>query len=452
MPGLFTTLSTAANSLDVYQKILETVGNNINNSNTPGYAKLRMYTVPQAFDPAFGLAGGITASELQTSRNEYSEAGVWRNQSAWASADQMSTELSNVEPLFDISGDAGIPGGLNQLFSAISSWSVSPNDSVARGTVIDRADQLAQQFNSMSSGLSNAAQSVDDRLRNAADTINNLTSEIAAINKEMRNDFANQRNPALDTRLHNALENLSEYVEFSVLKQPDGSATVLLGSQTPLVIDDESMPIGVDTSSGSMVLWDSQHRDITDQVTGGRVAGLLEVRNSVLPGYQDRLNTLAVALADSINGVLGAGVDANSLPGAPLFSYNDASDAAFSLQVTDINSSELAAASSTAPGGNSNALDLAALAGSPQMDGLSFTQFYSSLAADVGQALDSVKESSGTRKDLLVQARTMRSELSAVSLDEEAALLLQYQRSYEATARVVSMLNEMTQATIDMMR
>ena len=143
MPGLFTTLASAANSLGVYSKVLETTSNNINNSSTPGYAKQRMFTQAQAFDPARGLPGGTTAGDLESSREVHAESAVWRNTFAFSSSSQISTELINIEPLFDVTGDGGVPASLNHFFSAVSSWSLAPNDSVARTTVLNRASQAA---------------------------------------------------------------------------------------------------------------------------------------------------------------------------------------------------------------------------------------------------------------------------------------------------------------------
>jgi flagellar hook-associated protein 1 len=452
MPGLFTTLVTSANALNVYERVLETISNNVNNANTPGYAKQRMSPNPQAFEPASGLAGGILPGELENMRSEYAERAVWRNQHAFGHSDQLTGELASIEPLFDVSGDYGIPGALNQFFQSVSSWSLSANDVVARRAVIERAGSLAQQFNSMGSGLSNASTALDDRIRSAADTINNLAGQVAAINAEIQSDYRNRGNAAIDTRLHNALERLSEYVDFTALEQPDGSFSILLGGQTPLVIGSNHYTFAAATGSGAAVLTDPDGKDITAQVTGGRLKALIDMKNTVLPECSRDLNQLAAGLADGINSLLASGVDTNGQPGAPLFTYNTAGDAAFTLAVTGIAPAELAAAYATAPGGNGNALDFTALANAQQINGMSFTQFYADLAARAGQLLQGAKGDRQTQQDLVVQARSMRADISSVSLDEEAARLIEYQRAYQATARVVTTLNELTQATIDMFR
>jgi flagellar hook-associated protein 1 FlgK len=451
MPGLFTTMATAANSLGVYDKVLSTISNNINNSGTAGYAKQRLSTTPQPFDPASGLSGGVSTGDLESSRSVYAERAVWRNEFSYAASAQLSTELSNIEPLFNVTGTAGIPGALSSFFSTVSSWSVTPNDSVSRTTVINSADELAQSFNSMASGLTSAVNSVDDRIRSTVDSINALATQIASINREIMNDASNANDPSVDARMYNALESLSEYGDFSILKQSNGTTTVLLGGQTPLVIEDQSSSVEADTSGTSAVLYDSEGRDVTAQLSGGRLATLYEVRNTVLPAYENQLNQLAAGLADSVNNLLASGLDENGVAGAALFSYDSADSAAFTLKVTDITPEELAGASSSSAGGNANALALVALANTAQVNGLSFTAYYSSMTSQFGQVLSAAKDSTATAQDLVEQARSMRSDISSVSLDEEATMMLQYQRSYQATARLITVLNELTQTTIDLL-
>ena len=104
-----------------------------------------------------------------------------------------------------------------------------------------------------------------------------------------------------------------------------------------------------------------------------------------------------------------------------------------------------------APGGNGNALNLAALDDAPQAGGMTFTQSYASLASQVGQSLNSATEDRQTQQDLLDQARTTRSNAESVSLDEEATQMIEYQRAYQATARVVTILNDLTETVMNML-
>ena len=82
---------------------------------------------------------------------------------------------------------------------------------------------------------------------------------------------------------------------------------------------------------------------------------------------------------------------------------------------------------------------------------MTFTQSYASLASQVGQSLNSATEDRQTQQDLLDQARTTRSNAESVSLDEEATQMIEYQRAYQATARVVTILNDLTETVMNML-
>ena len=78
MANLFASLNTAGNSLEAFQRALEVVQNNINNSSTAGYAKQRLNLQARPFDIAGGLTGGVAAQGLADSRDELAESEVRR--------------------------------------------------------------------------------------------------------------------------------------------------------------------------------------------------------------------------------------------------------------------------------------------------------------------------------------------------------------------------------------
>jgi flagellar hook-associated protein 1 FlgK len=449
---LFSTLLTSANALRVIDQQLATTQNNVSNAGTAGYAKQRLAVNSLPFDPAAGLPGGVSAGELQSYRNVYIEQTVRRRQQAWGAAQQQAGDLARVEPLFDVTGRAGIPGALNALLQSFSSLSVTPNDTVARQGVIDRASDLALRFNQDATALNSAKLDVDDQMRGVVDTINRLAADVRALNGEIRQDARSGGDPNLDAKLNATLEELSEYVDITTLRQQDGSTTVLVGGQIPLVMGDRAFPITVDFSGADTAIRDFNGQDVTAEIRGGRLYGLLDTRNAVLPSYITDLNRLAQALAGGVNAVLAGGIDLAGNAGAPLFTYDTAANAAFSLRVTGIAGPELAAALPGAPGGNGNALRLAALADSAAIDGLSFTAFYGGLAGRVGQDVQRASGAEQTQQQLLVQARSLRDSLSGVSLDEEAANVLAFQRAYQASAQLVKVLDELTEITVNLLR
>lgn len=449
---IFGSLLSSANAMRVFAQALDTIQNNVNNAATPGYAKQRLLPVPLPLAPELGLPGGIMAGGLTSSRDEYAELAVRLQQHSYGRSQQMAGELSRIEPLFDVSGQAGIPGAMNQLFQSFSSWSVAPNDGVARRDVIDRAADLAQRFNDAAAALTNAASAVNQQTRGVIGSINNLGSVISGLNAEIQRNFRAGTDANVDARLHNVLGELAQYSDFTVLKQADGSVMVLLGGQTPLVIGDRQYSIEADFSGAQTVIRDSEGRDVTAQFSGGGLSALLEVKNSEIQSYLSDLNRLASGLADRVNSILNAGVDMNGNPGAALFAYDSPETAASTLRVTSIAAEELAGAVAAAAGGNGNALDLAALANSPEIDAQTFMGFYSTLAARVGRTLATARDEAQTQEQLLLQAQALRDQSSAVSLDEEATRMMEFQRSYQAAAQVVTILNDLMDTTLNLLR
>jgi flagellar hook-associated protein 1 FlgK len=452
MSGLFGALIASANALRVFDNALATTQNNINNASTPGFAKQRLVPLPAPFVPDQGLPGGVTAGQVQSLRSEYAEQSVRQEEHLSGRYGQTAGDLARIESLFDVTGESGIPAALSALFQGFSAWSVAPNDTGPRREVIDRATEVAARFAETATSLGSASTVIDQQVRDAVSVINSLASSIRDLNVQLQNDFRARSDPSLDARLHATLESLAEYTDFNVLRQSDGTVTVLMGGQVPLVIGDRQFTIEPEFSAGETRILDSNRKDVTAQATTGRLGAMLEMKNTTIPSYLSELNRLAKGLADDVNAMLADGLDVNGDSGAPLFTYDNSDNAAITLRVTAITPDQLAAASTGAPLGNTNALGLAALADAPQLDGLTYTAFYGRLAAQVGRALETARNGQETHQELLFQSRAIRDEISKVSLDEEAALLIEFQRAYQATAQVIVVLNELTQTTIDMMR
>jgi len=450
--SLFGTLVSSAGSLRVFEKALETTQNNVSNASTPNFAKQRLLVDSLAFEPDLGLPGGILSGGLDSYRDRYSEQAVWRRQEEYGLSRQLASELGRIEAYFDVTGGAGIPGALNHFFQSVSSWSVVPNDAAARAAVIEQAGYLAARVRDTAQGLAGARTAAEQQIHNTVDSINHLAGIVRDLNASLRQDYRMAGDPGFDARLHTVLEQLAELVNFTTLRQPDGTVTILLGGQTPLVVGDRQYKIAAQTGGGAAVIVDPQGVDVTAQVVRGRLGGLLQHRNTTLPSYLNDLNRLAETLADRVNAVLASGVDLNSQPGAALFSYDGAAGAAFGLRVTSITPDQLAAALPGAPGGNANVLNLMELANSAEIDGATFMQFYGALARNMGRALETAREGTRTNELLLLQARALRDEISGVSLDEEAIHLIQFQRAYQASARLVTVLDELTEIAINLIR
>src|SRR5712691_6454507 len=126
MSNLLSSLATAGSALDVYQRALDVVQNNITNSTTPGYAKQSLNLEARSFDIAGGLAGGVAAHGLSSARDEYAEEEVRRQLQLQGRYEMQAQGTASIESLFNVSGNSGVSADLNQLFQSFSAWSVSP--------------------------------------------------------------------------------------------------------------------------------------------------------------------------------------------------------------------------------------------------------------------------------------------------------------------------------------
>jgi len=435
------------------EKALNVVSNNVTNSKTPGYVRQDMNFIARPFDTRSGLSGGVDAGSLISSRRVYMDRGVFVQSHRFGQFSQQTQILEQVEPIFDVSQQSGLAAAMDRLFHSFSQLSITPNDRPARETVIRSAKDVATAFNQTTGALGQVSAQADTELRSSIEVINRIGEAMRKFNIQLREDARRLSDPGLDAQINAELERLSEHVDFSFLRAEDGSYSIYLGGQTPLTLGDKLFPISGDFSGDGPLIRDFEGKDITNQIQAGRVRGLVDLRTSFLPSLLTDLNELAAGLADRINEVLINGVDQNGqTPDLNLFSYDPIAGAAGTLAVTNIEPHQLAAAVAEAPGGNGNALNLAALATARVLNEYTFSQFYGQIAGRVGRNLANAREDQRAHNLLLSQSRLMRAEITEVSLDEEAAKLIQFQRAYQASAELVRVLNTLTQDMINLMR
>lgn len=443
MGNLFTSLLNSAGAIQVYNRQLAVLQSNISNANTPGYVRQTQMLEAMHLDLDQGLAGGVTAGPVISSRSQYAEQSVRRPFSDLGYAEQQAADLSQLEPLFNLTTEQGISGSISTFFKTFSQLSINPNDGTVRQMVLENAGGVAASFNQMANGIANTSHEVDSQIRGFVNSINQIGKQIASINAVFGHDFHNQNDAGLDANLNSALEQLAEYSDFSVIRDPDGTANIYLGGQTPLVVGSREFEIAADFSEPQTAVRNTSGQDISSMLSGGKLAGALAEKNDLLPTYKADLNKLAETLASQVNNQLAAGLDANGLPPTEnMFTFDSEVGAAISLRVGALTPDQIAAASPDGPGGNTNALNIADMVNAKSVDGYTYNEFFGTIGARLGRDLAGAKSEQDAQQSLLDQARTMRSQISGVSLDQEAAQLLQVQRAYQATGKLVSVLDE----------
>jgi flagellar hook-associated protein 1 len=478
MSNLLASLVSSAGTLQAYGQVLETTQNNVANVSTPGYAKqsLDLYALP--FDPAGGVTGGVRAGTLVSARNEFAEQAVRQQTSGLGYQQQLVDSLTAIQTNFDISGNQGIPQALNNLLQSFSAWGATPDNQAARLTVVQRATDLAQSFQQAASNVSAQAHDAEQQIGQTVDQVNELVVQIQGYNHLAMQ--GNKNDGGLSARTHAALDELATLVDVNASFQSDGTVNLMLNGETPLLLGDKAFALSSSlyqaqnppptnpNGPATVRIQGSDGSDITSQTTGAQLGALLHLRNQILPtvigdAYQSGdLNVMAKQFADRVNQLLTSGNVTDGPPpqaGVPLFTYDatNATATAASLSVDPSVTPDQLATISPGPPEVSNGVPLALSAlASPVQDadkvnGQSYSQFYGQLAGHIGSALSDAKNNQDVQQSLLAQAKDMRQQYQGVSLDEEATILMQFQRAYQANSKLISVLDQLTQTTIDIL-
>jgi len=317
--------------------------------------------------------------------------------------------------------------------------------------VLQSANAVASSLQQATAGLNSGMSEAGYALTNETTQINSTLQQLLEVNQQFRKSAQAQDDPGLDARLNSLLEELSESMDFTVLRSDDGSVNISAGGQTPVLIGEHLYPLTADISASPAEVLDHLGNDTLSKISSGRLAAQAKLYNETIPSYLDDLNRLALTLADAVNTQLGQGLDQNgNVPVVNLFSYDATLGAARTISVNALTTDQLAAASVGAPGGGGNAEVLAALAGEDLIDGGTLVAFYGSLTAQAGRDLSNAADDVSIQSSLSTQVRQLRDDLSKVNLDEEAIALLEFQRAYEAAAKMVTTLDEMTETVLNM--
>ena len=477
MSGILAAMNASAGTLNTLERELTVTENNVSNASTPGYAAQVSLVTALPFDTVDGPVGGVTFSGTQSLRNESSERFVQQQNSGLGSAQAQVDSLTSLQPSFDITGNSGLDAAFSSFYNSFSALSQDPNNISARQQVLTTAQNVATAFNEVASATAQASGDADQKIGSTVSQINTIASQLQQLNQEKLSNPS--PDPNLDASVHSDLENLSNLVNFTSSFAQNGTVTVLVGGQTPLVLGGQSYPLQSGlapavsnptepSGSPSQMIQDSNGVNITSQVTGGQLAGQLQVRNVTLPGIlgdtnqPGSLNQLAQAFATRVNSLLTSGQSSSGPPavaGVALFHYTAGNDdgVAQSLGVAPITAQQIATINPGPPySANGIAQQIANLPTSTnaadQVNGMSFTAFYGNIASNFGQQLSDATSTQTQMTQSLAQAQSLRSQASGVSLDQEAVYLTSFQRAYEATSKLVSVLSSLTETTINIIQ
>jgi flagellar hook-associated protein 1 FlgK len=187
-------------------------------------------------------------------------------------------------------------------------------------------------------------------------------------------------------------------------------------------------------------------------LTGGSIQGTIDVRDGALATLRGNIDTLAGQLITQVNTIHSAGFDLNGGTGQNFFTGTDAATLGVNSALVADPSMIQASGNAGATGDNSVALALAGLANAAQagLGNQTFTQNFSATVAALGQSLASVNDQTVNQSAVTSMLSNQRSSISGVNIDEEMTNLMAFQKAFDASAKLISTVNDMLITVVNM--
>jgi len=452
-------LNAGRSSLIAQQRALRVNGNNIANVNTPGYTRQR--AVLEAVPTAAG--GGVRVADVEQVIDRFVETRLLGQSSTAAGAAARRDLLEGVQDLFPV-GDASVNGALQEFFAAANELSAHPEDLATRNELLNRAEALASRLRSSAQGLAAVQREADGRAAAGVADANTVLSRIAGLNRSIALEEGTTGATANELRDQRraALGDLAKQIGIRTVENDDGSVDVYARSGVALVTGSDAATlearlgttlgldgaalhdVGVVAPDNSLIPLGSD--------PGGEIGAQLVVRDQDVPAAAASLDAIALTLRDAVNAVQTdpAGRDLDGLVGTDFFSGTGAAD--LTVALTDPRG--IAAAQSTTPGDNANALALVELRDQtfPGLSGQTIGGALGTLQADVGASVRDATDAAAVEQGLLANVQAQRDAVSGVSLEEEFTDLIRFQRAFQAAAQLISVGDSMLQELIGMVR
>ena len=319
-------LSNGVSALQAFQRSLDVTSQNISNVATPGYSRqiASLVTNPaQQYGNGF-VGSGVSVNTITRVYNDYLAGQVRTSNSSYQRSNEFATDAAQVDNMF-ADPTTGLSASLQAFSSAVQDMANSPSTSAPRQVVLAQAHALASQLQGYDNQLQTYSSQVDQRIQATANDITSLAQNIAQLNSQISLAASSGQPPndLLDQR-DQLLNQLSQDVNVSVTKQ-DNQVNVYIGNGQPLVIGSVASTVGTSpnaydpTRSDIVIKTNGANINVTADMTGGTLGGMLDFRNQVLDPARNQLGLVSVGLTNVINNQQAAGIDLNGNTGKPMF-------------------------------------------------------------------------------------------------------------------------------------
>ncbi|MFZ5967023.1 MAG: flagellar hook-associated protein FlgK [Bacillota bacterium] len=504
----FSGLSIGVRGLAASQTALNTINHNISNADTVGYS--RQVVTQKASDPmktgnGTGMTGtGVDITAVTQIRNVFLDQRYWSQNATYGEWNVKSNILSELEALMNNSSDDGLDDVMNRFISSMEDLVDDPSSDSARAAMVQEGKALTKYMNNMAGSLQDLLDDCNGSIKNKTDEINSYARQIATLNEQIykaelggstANDLRDQRTVLVD-KLSSIADVQANEVTVGTLAdgQPDVRFYVkingidLVNHFDTNELECYTVNDGSDKDGTYAVRWAGSNNDVNFQ--GGEMKGYLDMANGDganvgfkgIPYYMNELDTFAQSLAKAFNeGVYqdgnsyssghAGGVGADGTTGTRFFSYNGKSSDELMESGSDLDSiyKNITAANISLTSDVENNTDKIAVSSasgeSENSDNLKelLKIFEDSRVFDNGTPLDNINsiyttmgveasyasKLSDRQKNILDHIDNNRTSVSGVSIDEESSNLVKYQQTYNAAAKVISVMDEILDVTIN---
>jgi flagellar hook-associated protein 1 FlgK len=306
-------LTTAISGLRAAQAQLSVISNNVTNATTPGYNRQILPQSTQVLRESGQTVGVLTESAVRVVDMNL-QRDLWTQVSA---SSMQSVQLNYLQQVQNFNGppdkEFSVAAKIAELRDSFSALSDIPDDTQALEATVGQAQVVADKFNDYAELITTLRNDTQGDLQSSVNNVNNLLREINGINTQIRGaeNFGNSV-AGLEDQRDLAIKSLTEEIDITFFERSDGVLVVQTREGHELVgdvaqqLEFDADPISAqqyypDTASGLLLVSTANNNrtviDITDRVVGGRVGGLLEMRDEVLPSYHAQLDELAYQMA-----------------------------------------------------------------------------------------------------------------------------------------------------------
>jgi flagellar hook-associated protein 1 FlgK len=321
-------LSTGVTGLLAFQNSLDTISNNVSNVDTPGYSveTSNLVTQPSTQTAEGAIGNGVSVANVTRSYSNFLDAQTKSATSSFNQSNTVSGLASTIDNMF-ADPTTGLSATLQNLSSSFQTLANSPSASASRTAVISQLQGLVSQFQGYQDQFTQLNSQVNGQLQSEASTVTSLAQSIASLNGQIQTASANGTGQApnnlLDQR-NNLIDQLSQDVNVSTVSQSDGTLSVFIGSGQALVLGNQASslvatPDQFGSGQTDLSLQSGKTAtDVTSQLSGGVIGGLLQFRTQMLVPGENSLGQSAVTLTNLLNTQNQAGLDANGNVGGAL--------------------------------------------------------------------------------------------------------------------------------------